>query len=130
MDRHVRKWRELLRRHGVPKLHEGGRADQQLRLDNAGGQGRQTNTNSGFIVLSNVGNATGEHVNGSIEFEFQGSDNKQGWGEITAINNSGQVTHQQSGFLLNTTSAVKGVKLKFDTGNVSTGTMKLFGLTA
>ena len=50
---------------------------------------------------------------------------------MTEINNSGnldQSNHVFTGGYMNTTSAIDAIKIQADTGNIDSGTIKLYGL--
>ena len=96
----------------------------------AGGDNRSETTTTGIRLAGNVGNASTESCSGELVLAAMGSTSlhKMVSYKIVAINGNGQTTGYPGVGSFNTTSAVDNIRLAFDSGNISSGTFKLYGI--
>ena len=105
--------------------------DDGLMIMKSSGAFSFTNgTNQDHIAFTTSGTATGEELNGVLHlFNFQNSSiNSFATVEIASLNSSSALRSQTGGFMHTVAEANDGVSFFFDSGNIASGTFKLYGL--
>jgi hypothetical protein len=91
----------------------------------------QTSETTGFMVGGSNGNAAGEGACGVFQFFLNGAvAPKIGFTDaLQSYYLTGVHSHVGYGMMLNESTDVGGFSISFETGNVSSGTMTVYGLT-
>tara|TARA_Y100000592_G_scaffold63924_1_gene99638 strand:+ start:636 stop:1298 length:663 start_codon:yes stop_codon:yes gene_type:complete len=98
-----------------------------LAIENRGGE----NATNGIYFTDTIGADNDQSISGTVIL-FNPSSTTFVKHYMTEINNAGdpqtQSNHVFTGGYMNTTSAVDAIKFQADTGNIDSGTIKLYGI--
>ncbi len=92
--------------------------------------GLAQSTNDAFGTVGAIGSAADEGCSGEM-FLFNPSSTtfvKHFLGQVTIYGSNPQSQITYTGGYCNTTSAVDGVRIKFESGNIASGVIKLYGI--
>jgi hypothetical protein len=99
-------------------------------LTTGGGFGNTADTNQTSIRFVSTGTATGEQTN-QVVYIFCANDSSENTfftQEQSQLNETSTLTGVQGGGVFTSTSTVNGLSFFFESGNIASGTFKLYGL--
>ena len=104
--------------------------DGIMFMKSAGSFAFTNGTNQDHFPFDTSGTATGEELSGVLHlFNFQNSSiNSFATVEVASLNSSSALRSQTGGFMHTVAEANDGVSFFFDSGNITAGTFKLYGL--
>jgi len=103
------------------------------RNSGSGSAGNESSDSTFFkISKSDIGNATGENYSGEITL-YNPSETSQfkniGWRSVYNLDNGSVDSNIGGGYYKSGQAAITGISLKMNSGNITSGVIKLYGIT-